>query len=506
MSDTTTVYALEMLDISKAFPGAQALRRVNLRLLPGEIHALVGENGAGKSTLMKILSGAYQRDSGRILLDGREVEIASPNQGLRLGIATIYQEANLAPRLTVAENVYMGRAPAVLGAWMHWAKLHRQTQQLLKQLGADFKSDALVKELSPAQQQMVEIAKALSISAKLIVLDEPTASLTGREVEALFNVMGLLQESKVTIVFITHRLEEVFRIAKRVTVLRDGQWIATHEVAQINAETLVAEMVGRKVENLYAKHTVIIGQPLLRVSNLSGNGFDAISFEVRAGEVLGVFGLVGSGRTEVARALFGAERAKSGRITLGDTPLALHSPEDAIKAGLVLAPEDRKQQGLILSMSVRNNICLPNLPAIARRGILQPRAERLLAEAYKAEMDIRCPSVETTAKLLSGGNQQKVVIAKWLATRPKVLVLDEPTRGIDVGGKAEVHSLMIELASKGVGILMISSELPEVLGMSDRVLVMHEGRLAAEIDRRDATEANIMFYATGQHLHVAEKT
>jgi rhamnose transport system ATP-binding protein len=498
-------FILEMLDISKSFPGAKALRHVSLQLYPGEIHALVGENGAGKSTLMKILSGAYQRDSGRILLDGREVEIAKPSQALQLGIATIYQEANLAPRLTVAENVYMGRAPAVLGIWVNWAALHHRTQQLLQQLGANFTSHALVKELSPAQQQMVEITKALSISAKVIVLDEPTASLAGREVSALLNVMRQLRERGVAIVFITHRLEEVSRIADRVTVMRDGVRIATHEVAQIDTKTLVAEMVGREVENLYFKRAGTIGNPLLRVNSLSGKGFSAISFDVRAGEIVGLFGLVGARRTDVARALFGAARFANGTIMLEDVPLSLHSPADAIKAGLVLAPEDRKQQGLVLGMSVQSNISLPSLRAVAQFGILRPRAERSLAVTYKGKMNVRCPSVETIAKLLSGGNQQKVVIAKWLATSPKILILDEPTRGIDVGGKAEVHRLMTQLTAKAVGILMISSDLLEVLSISDRVLVMHEGRLAAEINRQDATEENVMFYATGQHLHAAEK-
>ena len=491
-------FILEMLDISKSFPGAKALRRVSLQLYPGEIHALVGENGAGKSTLMKILSGAYQRDSGRILLDGRAVELAKPSQALQLGIATIYQEANLAPRLTVAENVYMGRAPAVLGVWVNWAALHHRTQELLEQFGANFSSHTLVKELSPAQQQMVEIAKALSISAKVIVLDEPTASLAGREVSTLLSVMRQLRERGVAIVFITHRLEEVSRIADRVTVMRDGVKIATHEVDQINTNTLVAEMVGREVE--YFKQACTIGSPLLRVSNLSGKTFSTISFEVRAGEIVGLFGLVGARRTDVARALFGAEPFANGTIMLGGASLSLHSPADAIKAGLVLAPEDRKQQGLILGMSIRNNISLPDLGAVSQFGILRPRAERSLAVTYKDEMNIRCPSVETIAKLLSGGNQQKVVIAKWLATRPKILILDEPTRGIDVGGKAEVHRLMTQLASKAVGILMISSDLLEVLSISDRVLVMHEGRLAAEINRQDATEEKVMFYATGQHL------
>jgi ABC-type sugar transport system ATPase subunit len=496
-------FILEMLDISKSFPGAKALRHVSLQLYPGEIHALVGENGAGKSTLMKILSGAYQRDSGRILLDGRAVELAKPSQALQLGIATIYQEANLAPRLTVAENVYMGRAPAVMGIWVNWAALHHRTQQLLEQFGANFSSHTLVKDLSPAQQQMAEIAKALSISAKVIVLDEPTASLAGREVSTLLSVMRRLRERGVTIVFITHRLEEVSRIADRVTVMRDGIKIATHEVNQINTNTLVAEMVGREVE--YFKQAGTIGNPLLRVQSLSGKNFSTISFEVRAGEIVGLFGLVGARRTDVARALFGAEPFANGTIILGNAALSLHSPTDAIKAGLVLAPEDRKQQGLILGMSVQNNISLPDLRAVSQFGILRPRAERSLAVTYKDEMNIRCPSVETIAKLLSGGNQQKVVIAKWLATRPKILILDEPTRGIDVSGKAEVHRLMTQLASKAVGILMISSDLLEILSISDRVLVMHEGRLAAAISRQDATEEKVMFYATGQHLHAAKE-
>ena len=498
MSTSTTNYRLELLNVSKGFPGVQALTDVTVRVLPAEIHALVGENGAGKSTLMKILSGAYRRDAGRILLDGQEIEIDSPRQALQHGIVTIYQESNLAHELSVAENIYLGRLPLKAGLWVRWSQLYDNTQVLLDQLGASFTPRTPVKELSPAQRQMVEIAKALSISARVIVLDEPTAALTGREVDVLFDVIRRLRDRGVSTIFISHRLAEVFAIADRVTVLRDGCWVSTNRVQDVTEDTLVMHMVGRQVENLYARKAAQPGPIILRVRNLSGKGFHNVSFDLRSGEIVGLFGLVGSGRTEMVRALFGAEPPASGTVELLGNPHKPRSPKDAIRTGLALAPEDRKLEGLVLDLPVRANISLPNLRQVTRLSFISARRERSMANHFVQALDIRCPSVETPAQSLSGGNQQKVVIAKWLAREPRILILDEPTRGIDVAGKAEVHHLMGNLAAQGVGILMVSSDLPEVLGASDRILVMREGTLAGELPRQQASEEMVMHLAAGQ--------
>lgn len=503
MSGKNDGYLLEMLNISKGFPGVQALDDVSFRLKPGEIHALLGENGAGKSTLMKILSGAYTRDSGQIMIERENVEIHSPADSLSLGIVTIYQESQLSLDLNVAENVFMGRLPKN-GPFVQWQKLYQQTAELLERLDSNFEARTLVKNLSAAQRQMVEIAKALSMSAKVIVLDEPTASLTDREVDVLFEVMDRLRKQGVAMVFITHRLPEVFEVADNVTVLRDGLWVSTDPISDIRSEEdLVQRMVGRDLGNLYQREDIPVSKTVLRVTGLSGIGFNDVSFEIRSGEIVGMFGLVGSGRTDVARALFGANPYSKGEIEINDQRIKPKQPKDSIKAGIALVPEDRKEQGLVLGLAVKGNIALPNLRRLSRAGFMKTKSEQALAQQYKTTLDIRCPTVSTPAKSLSGGNQQKVVIAKWLAQQPQVLILDEPTRGIDVAGKAEVHNLMYELAAEGVGVLMVSSELPEILGMSDRVLIMHENRLVAEVDASEATEEKIMSYATGHVSQVA---
>ncbi len=502
MEQASPNYRLELLGISKYFPGVQALDTVTFLLLPGEVHALVGENGAGKSTLMKILSGAYPRDAGRILLDGHEVQINTPQDALNLRIVTIYQESNLALELSVAENIFMGRMPRRSRLFVDWRKLSNDTQELLDLLDASFKADQLVKELSPAQRQMVEIAKALSIQARVIVLDEPTAALTEREVDVLFQVVHRLRQRGVSIIYISHRLQEIFQVADRVTVLRDGQQVSTNPVADITEDKLVLHMVGRQVENLYSLGDRPVGEIILDVEDLSGNGFEEVNFNVRAGEVVGFFGLVGSGRTNVVRALFGAEPTRRGKVSLAGKTLAVRSPKDAIEAGIVLAPEDRKLDGLVLQMVVRANISLPSLHRLTRLAIVRETAEKVMAKEYIQSLDIRCPSAETQAQSLSGGNQQKVVIAKWLARQPRLLILDEPTRGIDVGGKAEVHRLMNQLAGQGVAVLMVSSELPEILGMSDRVIVMREGRLVGELSREQITEEKVLALAASQQNSV----
>lgn len=493
-------FQLEMNSISKAFPGVQALSNVSLRVNPGEIHALVGENGAGKSTLVKILSGAYERDEGRVLLDGQEVEIHHPAHALEIGIVTIYQETNLSLSLDVAENIYMGRLPH-RGLFVDWEELYRVAGELLNQMDLDFDPHTLVEDLSPAQRQMVEIAKALSMDARIIVLDEPTASLTDKEVDVLFDLMQRVKQKGISVVFITHRLQEVFDIADAVTVLRDGTWISTDPIdAIVDENILVNRMVGRDVEKALDRELPSSCECLLVVENLSGHGFRDVSFKVGRGEIVGMFGLVGSGRTEVVRTLFGAQPATGGRIELDGSVLAPRNPLDSITAGMALIPEDRKGQGLVLDLSIRGNIALPNLARLSRLGFMRRSSENRLAEKFRKDLDIRCPDVLTIAGSLSGGNQQKVVISKWLAGNPKLLILDEPTRGIDIAGKAEVHRLMAALADKGVGLIMVSSELPEILKMSDRVLVMHEGHLMGEIERAHATEERVMQYATGQPM------
>ncbi len=500
---------LRMAGVSKSFPGVKALDDVHLEVRAGEILGLVGENGAGKSTLMKILSGVYTMDDGKLFLEGKGVTITDPHQAQRLGITIIYQEFNLMPNLTVAENVFIGREPNTAG-FVRWAKLQRRTKEFTDKLGIDLPPTAVVRTLSVAQQQMVEIAKALSIKARIIIMDEPTSAITEREVAHLFTIMRTLKAQGLGIIFISHRLEEVFEIADRVTVLRDGRYIDTVSTGEATIDQVIHMMVGRELSDLFQKSAgVLDSDVVLRVEGISRTGtvrdphatvLDDISFELRQGEILGLAGLVGAGRTELARAIFGADRRDSGRLYTDGELVDIHSPRDAILHGMGFVPEDRKEQALFLSLAVRENISLPSLPRLVRYGFVQLNEERQLVSDFVQTLSIRTPSLEQVILNLSGGNQQKVVIAKWLALAPKILIMDEPTRGIDVGAKAEVHSLMNELASRGVGIIMISSELPEILGMSDRVLVMREGRLAGELSREEATPEKIMALATGALL------
>jgi ABC-type sugar transport system ATPase subunit len=489
---------LEVHDVSKRFPGVQALDEADLEVQYGEVMALVGENGAGKSTMMKILSGVYQADAGTIFMDGREVLPRDPITARDdLGISIIYQEFNLASNLSVAENIYLGRLPTTRG-FVRYDRLYRQAGEFLGLLGADLDPRLPVARLNVAQQQMVEIAKAISYQAKLLIMDEPTAALTTREAETLFEVTRGLQAKGVGIIFITHRLEEIFEVADRVTVMRDGKTVGTRQIAQVDRADVVRMMVGRDLSEMYAVKDTEIGCPLLEVDQLSTPDLlDDVSFTLHQGEIVGLFGLLGSGRTDLARALFGVGPTPSGKVTIGGCPLTMRSPADSTRAGLGYVPEDRKRHGLVLPMSVRENTTLVVLRELTRGTLVRRGAERQVTDRFIGDLGIRTPSREQRVNNLSGGNQQKVVVAKWLASNPKVLILDEPTRGIDVGAKAEIHAIMAELAERGVGILMISSELPEVLAMSDRVLVMHEGRLTAELSRQDATEEGVMMAATG---------
>ncbi len=483
---------LQMNDISKSFPGVRALDDVSLTILPGEVHALMGENGAGKSTLMKTLAGAHRPDSGEILLDGRPVTLDTPQRALELGISIIYQELNLVPHLSVAENIFLGREPRLLPGWVDQAKMRREAQALMDGLGMGLDVRRPVGPLAVAQRQMVEIAKATSRGARVIAMDEPSATLTAHELENLWRLIRRLTAQGVGIVYISHRMDEVFQIAHRVTVLRDGRSVGTGLIGEISREDVLRLMVGRAIDESFPKVVTPLGRPVLEVRGLSRRGvLHDISLTVHAGEVVALAGLVGSGRTEIARCLFGADRWDTGEMKVDGRAVTPRGPSDAIKAGIGFVTEDRKEQGVVLPMAIRENVSLASLGKVSAGGFVRPGAERAEAQDSVTRLRVRTPSIEQRVGNLSGGNQQKVVLAKWLQTAPKVLILDEPTRGIDVGAKREIYQIMNELTAQGVGILMISSELPEVLGMADRIIVIRDGRIAGELNRAEATQEKV---------------
>jgi rhamnose transport system ATP-binding protein len=501
---------LALSGVSKSFGAVAALRDVRLELVSGEAHAVVGENGAGKSTLVKILAGVHRPDTGTVLLDGVPVDFGGPADARAAGIAVIYQEPTLFPDLSVAENIFMGRQPlrgkGGEGKGNGWdrridhAAMRAQARELFDRLGIALDPARPARGLSIADQQLVEIAKAISLQARILVMDEPTAALSGVEVDRLFAVARSLRDAGAAVLFISHRFDEVFALCQRVTIMRDGAWVSTDPIADIDIETVVRRMVGRDVSSLYPKQDTVPGEVVLDVRGLTSVGvFSDVSFDVRAGEIVALAGLVGAGRSEVIRAVFGIDGYDAGEVRVGGERLKPGRPAAAIEAGLALVPEDRRQQGLVMELSVERNATLARRWALARLGILPPGAERREAANWAGRLQVKAGQLSDAVSTLSGGNQQKVVLAKWLSTRPKVLLVDEPTRGIDIGTKAEVHRLLSELASEGVAVLMVSSELPEVLGMADRVLVMHEGRLVSQIARTDATEESVMFAATGQH-------
>lgn len=490
---------LEMRGITKSFPGVRALQEVSLDVRAGEVHALVGENGAGKSTLMRILGGVYQRDAGEILLHGRPVEIRSPLEARTHGISIIHQELNQVPALSVSENIFLGREPRRVLGLVGWDEMHARAGRLLADLGVPINPRRRLSTLTVAEQQLVEIAKALSVEAALVIMDEPTAALTVEETQRLFQLIRGLRARNVGVIYITHRLEEVFTIGDRLTVLRDGQFVGTHAVSELTMDELIRFMVGRRLTEKFPKEALTLGAPVLEVHGLTVRGlFEDVSFVVRHGEILGITGLIGSGKTEVAHAVFGAIPLDRGEIDLDGRRVTIRSPAQAIALGIGLVTEDRKRLGLILQMSVRANITLPVVRTLGPAlSIRRSREEALVAQAIR-ELDMAVTSPEQLARNLSGGTQQKVVVAKWLQAHARVLLLAEPTRGIDVGAKVEMYRLMVELARRGVGIVMISSEMPEILGMSDRILVMHEGRITAEFPRARATQEAILASATGR--------
>ncbi|MFT4231217.1 MAG: sugar ABC transporter ATP-binding protein [Leucobacter sp.] len=500
-----TAPLLELRHVSKTFGQVIALRDADLALSPGSIHALVGENGAGKSTLVKIIAGVYRRDDGDMSLAGESVDFSSTAEAKRAGIAVIYQEPTLFPDLSVTENIFMGRQPRGRFGRIDRPRMRAEVEDLFGRLGVTMDPDRTADGLSIADQQMIEIAKAISLDARVLIMDEPTAALSGVEVDRLFHVARALRDEGRALVFISHRFDEVFSLCDTITVMRDGSYVSTRAIEETTPDGVVAEMVGREITELFPKTQTEIGEPLLEVEGLTAPGvFHDISFTVRAGEVVGLAGLVGAGRSEVARAVFGVDGYTHGTVKVAGRAVPRGRPTAAMRAGIALVPEDRRKQGLVLEESVARNTASVILGSIARLGFITSGAEHRAARPWSEQLSVKTSAMSTLAGTLSGGNQQKVVLGKWLATEPRVLIIDEPTRGIDVGTKAEVHRLLSALAGQGMAVLMISSELPEVLGMADRVVVMREGRVTATIDREHATQENVMRAATQSAAERAE--
>jgi len=499
----TEAPVLRVRAVSKSFGAVAAVQGVSFDLYGSEAHALVGENGAGKSTIVKMLAGVHRPDAGTLELDGVPIELTTPADAKAAGIAVIYQEPTLFPDLSVAENIAMGRQPLGRFKTIDRAAMIKQAEQLFTRLGVSIEPSRPARGLSIADQQLVEIAKALSADARVVVMDEPTAALTGVEVERLFAVARSLRDDGAALVFISHRFEEITALCERVTIMRDGKHVSTDLVSEVSVDEMVRRMVGRELGALFPKQDVTPGAVVLSVAGLTRDPvFADVSFEVRAGEIVALAGLVGSGRSEVVQSIFGVDPRDAGTVTVAGKKLKPASPRAAMAAGVALVPEDRRQQGLVMELSIERNVTLPRSRALSQLGFLTGSNERRSAKEWTQRLKTKYGRLQDEVGTLSGGNQQKVVLAKWLATAPKLLIVDEPTRGIDVGTKAEVHRLMSSLAAEGVAVLMVSSELPEVLGMADRVLVMREGRLVAELDRERATEESVMFAAMGQEATV----
>ncbi|MGP4069088.1 sugar ABC transporter ATP-binding protein [Halobacillus sp. B29] len=489
-----------MNDIDKSFSSNQVLKKVNFSVNPGEVHALMGENGAGKSTLVKILTGIHARDGGSIQVNGEDISFSNPKEAEKQGIVVIHQELNIIPHLTVAQNMFLGKEITWRNTGILQKKqMHKQTLENLKRLGVtSIDPNENAGDLSVGKQQMIEIARAISTNAKMIIMDEPTAALTDREIESLFEVIDSLKKQGVSIVYISHRMEEIFRICDRITVLRDGEYIGTEEASNTSFEAIVKMMVGRELGERFPTRDEVNGEVIFQVEHLArSKWFNDVSFDVRAGEILGVAGLMGAGRTEIMETIFGAVKKNKGSIYLNGEPLTVKHPSDAIKAGIGFITEDRKDEGLVLNLSIRENIALSNMKAISNKGWINSTKENDLIDDLMKRLHVRTTGREQEVKSLSGGNQQKVVIAKWLGIQPKVLILDEPTRGVDVGAKKEIYHIMNELTEQGVAIIMVSSELPEVLGISDRIMVIHEGNVSKIFNRGEATQEKIMQAATG---------
>lgn len=490
---------IEMRGINKSFGSNQVLKNAGFFLKDGEVHALMGENGAGKSTLMKILTGVYTRDSGTVIVDGKEVEYHNPQEAEKAGIVFIYQELNVMFDLTVEENLFMGKEITRGFGICNKKAMRKKAQEILNKMGVDIPTGAVMSELSVGQQQMIEICKALMVDAKVIIMDEPTAALTQSETEALFGVIQSLRKKGVSMVYISHRMEEIFELCDRITILRDGAYIDTKEIKNVDMNDVVKMMIGREIGERFPARSVKLGQEVLKVESLTKKGvFHDVSFAVKAGEVLGVSGLMGAGRTEIMQAIFGNMSVDSGSIYVEGKQVQIKNPRQAMKEGIGFITEDRKTEGLMLEKSIEENVSLANLQKVSRNNaVLSKTAEDSLVQNAIEQFHIKCFGPEHECNNLSGGNQQKVVLAKWIYTEPKILILDEPTRGVDIGAKKEIYSVINELAAQGVAIVMVSSELPEVLGMSDRIMVVREGEVRGIIDRDKANQENVMILATG---------
>lgn len=493
---------LRVTALTKNYAGVRALRNGSLDLRAGEVNALIGENGAGKSTLTKIITGAITADSGELKIFGNIVETNDPNMARSLGISAIYQQPALFPDLTVAENIALALEQGQHGIRVNWKQRRENAHRLLTTVGSDLDPERLANTLSMAEQQIVEIAKAIGADAKILLMDEPTALLSDREVNNLFALIRRLRSQGVAMVYISHRLDEILSIADRITVLRDGETVAVRNASEVTKPELIQLMVGRSIANVFPKREVPIGDVALQVSGLhhAEVGLRDISFNVRCGEILGFAGLVGSGRTELARTLFGLTPTDSDVIVFGNA-VKIDSPADAVAAGIAYLPEDRRQHGVVLEMPIAQNISMADLSQVSRSGLIQSHAEEALANHYRESLRVKAPDVHVTAGTLSGGNQQKVALSRWLATKPKIMILDEPTQGVDVGSKAEIHELIMELAEQGMAVILISSELPEVMGMSDRIAVFHQGAIAGVLQRDACTQERLMALAFG---HAAE--
>ena len=485
-------YVLELKGITKIFPGVKALNNVQFQLKPGEVHALMGENGAGKSTFIKVITGVHKAEEGEMFLNGQKVDFKGPKDAQEAGIAAVYQHPTSYPHLTVAENIFMGHE-IIKHHMIQWKEMNQEANKYLGELDADFDATAEMGTLSVAQQQMVEIAKALSTNAKIIILDEPTAALTRNESEKLYTLVDKLKENGVSIIFISHRFEDMYRLASRVTVFRDSQYIGTYDVNGITNADLIKAMVGREINDLFPMPEVELGDEMLRIEHLSRTGFfKDVSFNVRAGEIVGLTGLVGAGRTEVVEAVCGITRPDEGKVFLEGKEVYIKTPSEAMEKGIILLPEDRQKQGLVMSWGLGRNVTLPIISKYAKKGFNDEKAERELSKKLLEEVDTKAVDIFQPASSLSGGNQQKVVVAKALAQEMKVVIMDEPTKGVDVGAKAEIYAIMGELAKKGYAIILISSEMPEILGMSDRIIVMCNGRKTGELNRGEATQEGIL--------------
>ncbi|WP_106769013.1 sugar ABC transporter ATP-binding protein [Paenibacillus faecalis] len=489
---------IEMRNIHKSFGANRVLSGVDFDLREGEVHALMGENGAGKSTLMNILTGLHHRDEGMITIDGQETYFASPKEAEERGIAFIHQELNIWPDMTVLDNLFIGKERTTRFGFLNMNQMKALANEQFRKLSVTIPLTQEAGECSVGQQQMIEIAKALMTNAKVIIMDEPTAALTEREIQKLFEVIHSLKKEGVSIVYISHRMEEIFAICDRITVMRDGKTVDTKPISETGFDEVVKKMVGRELTERYPARHPKVGEVVLEVKNISGKDrFKDVSFSVRAGEIVGVSGLMGAGRTEMMRAIFGLDPLDGGEIWIRGRKVSIKKPDDALKHGIGFITEDRKSEGLVLDFSVRENMALTNLFSLSSKGFISRKKEQEFVDMLASRLQIKMHTSETAARNLSGGNQQKVVIAKWIGIGPKVLILDEPTRGVDVGAKREIYQLMNELTERGVAIIMISSELPEVLGMSDRILVVHEGKISGELDREHATQEHIMTLATG---------